>query len=140
MEKLDVRYFRYMDDILILASTRWKLKKAIRVLNQTFNELKLEKHPDKTLIGRTERGVDFLGYHFGPEGLAIAQKTLNNFVERALRLYEKGPGEPCGSTRLGEYAKRWVRWAGAGLGKIYRIINRYHVNSGLRRRGMSIFL
>jgi hypothetical protein len=23
-----------------------------RVLNQTFNELKLEKHPDKTLIGR----------------------------------------------------------------------------------------
>jgi len=31
-----------MDDILVLAPTRWKLKKAIRVLNQTFNELKLE--------------------------------------------------------------------------------------------------
>ena len=46
MEKLDVKYFRYMDDILILAPTRWKLKKAIRGLNQTFNELKLEKHPD----------------------------------------------------------------------------------------------
>jgi len=27
-----------------------KLKKAIRVLNQTFNELKLEKHPDKILV------------------------------------------------------------------------------------------
>ena len=64
MEKLDVKYFRYMDDILILASTRWKLKKAIRVLNQTFNEPKLEKHPDKTLIGRIEHGFDFLGYHF----------------------------------------------------------------------------
>ena len=89
MERLDVRYFRYMDDILILASSRWKLKKAIRVLNQTFNELKLEKHPDKTLTGRTERGFDFLGYHFGPEGLAIAEKTLNNFAERATRLYEK---------------------------------------------------
>ena len=50
----------------------------------------------------------------GPEGLAIAQKTLNNFVERATRLYEQGPGEPCGSIRLGEYAKRWVRWAGLG--------------------------
>lgn len=118
MERLDVRYFRYMDDILILASTRWKLKRAIRVVNQTFNELKLEKHPDKTLIGRTERGFDFLGYHFGPEGLAIAQKTLNNFVKRAIRLYEQGPGEPCSSTRLGEYVKRWVRWAGAGIGNI----------------------
>ena len=117
MERLDIRYFRYMDDILILASSRWKLKKAIRVVNRTFNELKLEKHPDKTLIGRTERGFDFLGYHFGPEGLAIAEKTLYNFVERAIRLYEQGPGEPCGSTRLGEYVQRWVRWGRGGSRK-----------------------
>jgi hypothetical protein len=37
MEKLGVKYFRYMDDILIPAPTCWKLRKAIRVLNQTFN-------------------------------------------------------------------------------------------------------
>ena len=61
-----------------------------------------------------------MGYHFGPERLAVTKKTLNNFIERAIRLYEQGPGEPCGSTRLGEYVKRWVRWAGAGLGKIVR--------------------
>jgi len=66
MEKMDVKYIRYMDDILILAKTRWKLKKAITVLNQTFDELKLEKHPDRTFIGRVERGFDFLGYHFSP--------------------------------------------------------------------------
>jgi len=42
MEMLGIKYFRYIDDILILAPTRWKLKKAIRVLNQTFNELNLE--------------------------------------------------------------------------------------------------
>jgi RNA-directed DNA polymerase len=35
-----------MDDILILAETRWKLKKAIRVLNRTLDDLKLAKHPD----------------------------------------------------------------------------------------------
>jgi len=69
MAKLDVKYFRYMDDILILAETRWKLKKAIRVLNQTFNELKLEKHPDKTLIGKAEHGFDFLGYFLKPDSL-----------------------------------------------------------------------
>jgi len=68
MKKLEVKYFRYMDDILILATTRWKLKKAIRVLNQTFDELKLEKHPDKTSIGRIEKGFDFLGYHFNQMG------------------------------------------------------------------------
>jgi len=33
-----------------------QLRKAIRVLNKTFNKLGLEQHPDKTLISRTERG------------------------------------------------------------------------------------
>ncbi len=90
MEGLDVKYFRYMDDILILAPTRWKLRKAIRVLNQTFNELRLEQHPDKTLIGRTERGFDFLGYHFSPDGLTLARKTIGNFTDNILRLYTSG--------------------------------------------------
>ena len=83
------------------------LKKAIRVLNETFNELKLEKHPDKTDIGRIERGFDFLGYHFSPQGLSLAQKTIENFVEKALRLYEQGPPHRR-MKRLGEYIHRWA--------------------------------
>ncbi len=116
MERLDVKYVRYMDDILILAKTRWKLKKAIRVLNQTFDELKLEKHPDKTLIGRVEKGFDSLGYHISPEGLSLAKKTVENFIGRAARLYEQEPREAHDSSQLGLYVKRWVRWGfGAGL-------------------------
>jgi len=68
------------------------------------------------IIAKTERGFDFLGYHFGPKGLSIASKTLDNFVERAIWLYEQEPGVRYDSTRLVEYAKRWVRQAGAGLG------------------------
>ena len=64
------------------------------MLNQTFNELKLEKHPVKTLIGRTERGFDFLGYPFCPKGLGVANKTIDNFLSLAIRLYEQEPGEP----------------------------------------------
>ena len=92
MAKLDVKYFRYMDDILILATSRWKLKKAIQVLNQTINELKLEKHPEKTLIGRIERGFDFLSYHFHPtKALKVAKKTLMRIVEPAIRMFTVGP-------------------------------------------------
>jgi RNA-directed DNA polymerase len=114
MEGLDVKYFRYMDDILILARTRWKLKKAIAVLNETFNELKLEKHPDKTAMGRIEKGFDFLGYHFSPQGISLAQKTIDNFVEKALRLYEQEPPHRR-MKRLGEYCHRWVGWASGCL-------------------------
>ncbi len=116
MEKMDVKYIRYMDDILILAKTRWKLKKAIKVLNQTFDELKLEKHPDKTVIGRVEKGFDFLGYHFSPDGLSLAKKTIENFIARAARLYEQEPREGFASPQLGLYVKRWVSWVGAGSG------------------------
>jgi RNA-directed DNA polymerase len=104
------KYFRYMDDMLILAPTRCKLKKAIRVLNETFNELKLEKHPDKTSMGPIEKGFDFLGYHFSPEGLTLARKTIDNFVEKALRLYEQEPPH-LRMKRLGEYCHKWVGWS-----------------------------
>jgi hypothetical protein len=33
------------------------------------SELKVEQHPDKTFIGRIERGFDFLGYVMKPAGL-----------------------------------------------------------------------
>jgi RNA-directed DNA polymerase len=50
------------------------------VLNETFDELKLEKHPDKTTMGRTEKGFDFLGFHFSPKGLSAAEKTIERII------------------------------------------------------------
>jgi hypothetical protein len=38
--------------------------------NQTFVEVRLEKHPEKTSIGRAELGFDFFGYEFSPKGLS----------------------------------------------------------------------
>ncbi len=61
--------------------------------------LRLEKHPDKTFIGRIERGFDFPGYHFSPAGLTVAKEA--RFVARATRLYEQEPGEADASARLG---------------------------------------
>jgi len=102
-------YVRFMDDILVLAASRWKRRRAVRVLNQVRSSLKLEKHPEKTFIGRIKRGFDFLGYHFSQAGLTVARATLENFAVRALQLYEQEP------SRLGEYVKRWSGWVRAGL-------------------------
>ena len=46
-----------LDDWVILAPTRWKLRAAIRLVNETLAELKLQQHPDKTFIGRVSRGL-----------------------------------------------------------------------------------
>jgi RNA-directed DNA polymerase len=115
MEQLGVFYLRYMDDIVVLAPSRWKLRKAARVVNQTLNGLGLEKRSEKTFVGRIERGLDFLGYHLRPEGLRVAQATLEKFIARATQLYEQGPGEGEAAARLGQYVQRWGKWARAGL-------------------------
>jgi hypothetical protein len=80
-----------------------------------FSCLVLEKHPEKTFIGRIEKGFDFLGYHLRSGRLAMAQKTVKRFVERASRLYERKLGETFDSSRLGRYVQRWFRWARSGL-------------------------
>ena len=114
LERLGLFSVRYMDNILVLAPTRWKLRQAVKVVNQVLASLRLAKHPDKTFIGKIAKGFDFLGYHFSPDGLRVATKTLANFVARVRQLYEQEPGEG-GSARLGAYVQRWMRWVHAGL-------------------------
>ncbi len=48
MAQTGLFYARFMDDWVILAPTRWKLRKAVQIVNRTLNELRVEKHPDKT--------------------------------------------------------------------------------------------
>jgi hypothetical protein len=108
-------YVRYMDDILVLAPTRWRLRRAVRCLHEHFVRLKLHTHPDKTFIGRIERGFDFLGYHYSRKPLQLAASTVRHFVARLHRLYEQQKTAPEGAAVLGEYVTRWLRWTRAGL-------------------------
>jgi hypothetical protein len=77
--------------------------------------ISLEKHPDKTFVGKIERGFDFLGYYFSPAGLAVAKKTISNFIEKASRLYEQERRAVSAATALEMYVRRWLGWAKGGL-------------------------
>jgi hypothetical protein len=103
-------YVRFMDDWVVLAPTRWRLRKAIKAVNEMMADLRVEQHPDKTFMGRVARGFDFLGYWFTTEGLGIASKSVESFAERVSQLYEQGAGE----NRIEKYVRRWVK-SGVGL-------------------------
>ena len=116
MERLqpryDIRYQRFMDDYLIFAPTRHKLKAALRCMYRVLEQLKLTVHPDKRYIGKTHRGFDFLGYRIHPDRLLRpALQSLNRLFERARRLHEQGVDEH----RLREYVQRWFIWLHSGL-------------------------
>jgi hypothetical protein len=115
LEKLGLFYVRFMDDILVLAPTRWKLRGAVKAVNQVLECLGLDKHPEKTFIGRVERGFDFLGYHFSTAGLSVAKQTVINLIQKASQLYEQAGGHATGATLAEIYARRWLAWVNGGF-------------------------
>ena len=111
-----IRYQRFMDDYVIFAPTRHKLKAALRTMYRVLDQLKLCVHPDKRSIGTTHRGFDFLGYRIHSDRkLRPARQSLNRLLVRSRRLYEQGVD----INRLRQYVQRWLIWLHSGLrGKV----------------------
>jgi len=100
--------------------THARLRAAVRAVNESLSALRLEKHPDKTFIGKIQRGFDFLGYRFGAAVLKLAEATIGKFVEQATWLYEQGRRERGKAPLLGAYVRRWLGWATGGLDDLPR--------------------
>ena len=98
-------YIRYMDDILILAPSRWRLRRAIAGVKGHLIALDLELHPDKTSMGPIARGFDFLGYQHDPTGLRLSHITLQRHQEKLTRLYEQY------HRQLRAYRSGWIGWS-----------------------------
>ncbi|CAI1907702.1 Retron-type reverse transcriptase [Serratia fonticola] len=122
----NIYYARYMDDVIILAKTRWQLRKHTKRLMQWFGEYGFEAHPDKTYIGRTEKGFDWMGAWLTSDGVTdIAPRAKANHREKVRRLYEqlarlptwkRKSAAPQVHARVSTYRKRWTIWAGALMG------------------------
>ncbi|EAP4732846.1 hypothetical protein EGD47_26195 [Salmonella enterica] len=126
-----VTYARYMDDFLILSPTRWHLRRAVRMLNRHFAQAGFEQHPDKTFIGRVEKGFDWMGFWFTEKGCdGVAPRALQHFKDRLRRLYEQVRQWPedLRHRRMAGYVRAWDRWAASGL------LSGSDVNSPIRYR------
>lgn len=111
-----VHTYRFMDDILVLAPSRWQLRRAVATITRYFSAHKLQAHPDKTRIGRFgkglfEQGIEFLGFIVSQKGLAPSAATLKRHQAILSRLYEQSqrPGHP----RFGGHPKAKIDWAQA---------------------------
>ena len=94
LTQLPIKYIRFADDWIIMAKSRWHLRKAIRLCNQHLAQRNLKQHPDKTIILRldnnTTKGFDFLGFRFNHQGLIdIREETKQRFIIKISQLYEQ---------------------------------------------------
>ena len=114
-EHCDVDYIRYADDFIIMARTRFLLRRAITRMHQVLTDLRLQVHPDKRVIGRPERGCDFLGFVLHPHRhLEPSLVSIQRLCERARRLHEHGADHQ----RLRRYVHHWHLWFTSGLGHL----------------------
>ena len=113
--KHQLKYFRFMDDWLVLCKTRYQLRRVVKLMNQCLAEVKQTKHPFRTCIGGIKaNGFDFLGYRITPkinEKISLAWKTIANHIGKLQQLYEQGAT----AKRIAEYVKNWLQWARGGI-------------------------
>jgi hypothetical protein len=78
-----------------------------RIVNETLQELGVEQHPDKTFVGRIERGFTFLGYWITEKGVTgVAPSAWEAFQERVARLYEQNAPQEEILRRMEQYVRR----------------------------------
>lgn len=83
-EKLGfLRYIRYVDDFIILAEDKEKLKEAVSEVDRFLHKsLALCLCKDKTILQPIERGIDFLGYFIKPTHTLVRQKVVIRFKNK----------------------------------------------------------
>ena len=100
-----------MDDFVFFTNSKVQLRRIIKDDYTLVNQLGLRCAQAKTWVGRTAKGIDFLGYRLSHTGLSIAQSTWDRMTAKSLQLYEHGAS----TSRLQAYAKKWISWAQSGV-------------------------
>jgi len=78
----DIFYARYVDDWVILTKTKRQCRRLVKKMHHVMRRLQFKLALDKTFIGKTSKGFDFLGYCFNHTGLiGLAKKTIHKFIE-----------------------------------------------------------
>lgn len=112
-------YRRFMDDYIILCHTRNQLKKAVKLMWQILNEHKLTIATEKTYIGKSNKGLSFLGYSFSPDEFTVANQTILKHLLNRRKLFEQGASLEA----LAEFQKRFESWCTSGVRLMCRCIN-----------------
>jgi len=79
-----------MDDLVVLATTKAKLRKAIKVTYQALKPWGYQLHTnEKTFIGKIAKGFDFCWFRLKYYKMILARSCLANFKKRLSALYEQ---------------------------------------------------
>ncbi len=93
LEKLKVKYIRYMDDGVLLSNDKDYLKYCLKEIKKIINKYKLKLNSKTSIINVSKNGLDFLGFRFyicrNKVIIKVRNKTKRNF-KRKIKLIRNG--------------------------------------------------
>lgn len=83
-------YFRYMDDIVILARTKEELHQLLKEINEYFhNNMKLEIKKNYQVFPTYVRGIDYLGYRVFVSYVLLRKQTCKDMKKKMVKIRKK---------------------------------------------------
>jgi len=83
-------YFRYVDDIVLLANDKEKLKYQRDKINDFLNrKLDLKLNKKKTKIQSVNKGINFLGYFIKIDHMLVRKRVVSNLRLKLQKMKEK---------------------------------------------------
>lgn len=95
-------FVRYMDDVIIFAHRKQELMDNMRAYTDFVHDrLKLNTHD--AVVGRTEHGINFLGYVVCPNHMKLTRRSRDRYTKKMMELTRL---VNCGYISQNEYAVR----------------------------------
>lgn len=75
-------YVRYADDLLLFGDSKQSLWEIRDHLAERMARIRLQLHPHKTVVSKSDRGVRFLGFRVFPDQKRLTQAAIRRFNVR----------------------------------------------------------
>ena len=79
LDQQGLNFVRYADDFVILCKTETEAKKALELIQNFLDGMKLETSPEKTKISHFSKGFDFLGFSIKSRSVQMRIKSREKF-------------------------------------------------------------
>jgi len=90
-EQLQVRYYvRYVDDMVLIDTNKRKLHKAVDLINQYLNTIKLKLKDNWQVWKIDSRPIDFVGFRFYRDRTMLRRRIYYRLLRRIRRTQKKG--------------------------------------------------
>ncbi len=104
-------YVRYCDDFVLGADDKGWLREALLRCRELLQSLRLQPHPDKSVIARSVDGIRFLGFRVFPDHRLLVSENALRMRRRLKTLSDQFADGEVAAAKVTERIRSWIAHA-----------------------------